>query len=148
MANLNQALEQLSIVLGTVDGVRRTYPEAPETLNDFPCFVIYTQTGTQSLFPEADTPMGKATRQHSVKAILYLGTEEHFEFSEIEKRARPFIEPVFDKLLENMSLNGTIETFMSNMSYSFGTSPVGGIRYWTIMFEIPFRLRTAVTIRK
>ena len=145
MASLVDALEQLSSILRTVDGVARVFPEAPEGIVEFPSFVIYTGSGTQTLFPEEDTPMGKVTRKHSIKAILYIEFSEKFDFPEIESRARPFIEKVYDKLLKNLTLNGTVETLLSPISYSFGTSRLAGFEYWTIMFDISYRVRPSVT---
>ena len=147
MASLVDALKQLSIILGSVDGVARAFTEAPEGLDEFPSFVIYTSAGTQTLFPEEDTPMGKATRKHTTKAILYIAFSEKYDFAEIENRARPFIEKVYDKLLENLTLNGTVETLLSPISYSFGTSRLAGYEYWTIMFDISYRVRPSVTTR-
>ena len=135
---ITTALTQMASILETNTDAVRAYANPPESLSEFPCFVIEWQEGDLTLATAGDLSNDLLT------ATVALYTNRQV-LPIASSAARPFIVAVRDTLTGNASLNSTALSVETIRFTGPGALEYGDQTYMGIRFEVDVRFKNAVT---
>lgn len=136
---INTALTELGTILEAETSCTKVYVNPPESLSEFPCFVLVYVGGSMTLATAGDLSHDILTAQ----IALYV-TRQSLPTS--STKVRPYIQEVRDALTGNATLNGScfrigpLTNFEGPGAMNYATDLHYGIR-----FECTIEFKDAVT---
>lgn len=124
--SIETVINQVVKIQKEIDGVRKAYEYLPSSINAFPCFVNFPDSGDMNV-----TPSRRETR-HTIRMLLYMSKADTIVS---DKNLRPFIEKVLDKFDENVTIGGKC-SYSRIRHYDYGMLMVGNVQYLGISFEL------------
>ena len=125
--SLDTVMNALADVESQIDGVKRSYPYMPPSINEFPCFVNVGKEGDVARLP--------SMRSVTHHATMYLYVTQGASLDETESILRPFLDLTFDMLDTNLTLNGACAN-SAIKHYSFGVLSYNSKTYLGIIFNL------------
>jgi hypothetical protein len=132
------ALTQMASILEANTDAVKAHANPPESLSEFPCFVLEWVRGDLGMTSASDTSNNLLT----AVVALYANRQVLATSSAV---ARPFITSVFEALAGNASLNGAALVVEDIRFEGPGGLDYGGQQYFGIRFEVDVRFKDAVT---
>lgn len=123
------ALTQMASILETNTDAVRAYANPPESLAEFPCFVLEWLRGDLGMAAAGDTSQQLLT----AVVALYANRQVLATSSAV---ARPFITSVFEALVGNATLNGAALVVEDIRFEGPGQIDYAGQQYFGIRFEV------------
>lgn len=126
---IESIITQVAAIQAAISGILRAYDQAPESLNELPCFVTFPANG------DLEWPRKPNLRrtQHALKMMLLVSRGGDLALA--EKKLRPFIAQVIQTFDQHLTLGGTCAS--SGISrYEYGHVEYAGVPYLGITFTL------------
>jgi hypothetical protein len=128
----------MATILEANTDVARAYANPPESLPEFPCYVIEWLRGDMGMASASDTG------NYLLTAVVALYVNRQV-LATSSAGARPFITSVFEALAGNASLNGAALVVEDVRFEGPGGLDYAGNQYFGIRFEVDIRFKPNVT---
>lgn len=129
---LTTAIEYLIARMGEIDGMRSFPKRPPDKISDFPFATAFPGTGVIGL----GNPLNSRRDVHTI--ILEIHVARKDLPNDID-RVLPFVDRVGTKLQNDVTLGGTVETIVGDISYTFG--PLGWFVQETIGWQFQIQVK-------
>ena len=138
MATLQDAIEAIQDVALTLSGVKEAPDYPTEAMNQFPFVVTYAASGTWER--ESDWKKGL----HTIFAEIHVSREL---LPRAIAQTMPYAETFPNALLNDPTLNGTVDTIVGEIRYTFGRLSLGGNQdeHIGFRFEIQVKQQNGIT---
>lgn len=129
---VNDITDSIATVCKGISGVQAAYSDAPDNLSVFPCFVVFSDTGS------IERNMSVRHSRHNLKMQLYMssGTDTASKSS----LAKSFIDLVIDTFDQHKTLKNAagVPTCVTSdiLDYKFGVMSYGALEYVGISFTL------------
>lgn len=117
-------------------GLKRAYPDAPESVADTPAMVIVPDQGKRK-WPATN---GLRSVDHEIHVQVLLGRSD---LASADQAAKPFIGAVFDLFDQNVTL-GALVTASGVTAYKYGKTTYGGVDFVAVDFTVSVMERTPI----
>ena len=125
------SLENIMSAIATVEkdivGIKRAYDQAPNSLNAWPCFVNFPDSGQIQRTTSLRIPV------HTIKLLLFVLKGADLPSS--EAKIRPFLDATLDAFDGHLTLNGACSNSRI-LSYKYGVLAYGGSQFLGISFDL------------
>lgn len=125
--SLSNIMTQIAVVEATITGVKRAYDKAPASINEFPCFINWPESGDIDRRPSSRWPT------HHI--VMELRVLKGGALPMAEAEIRPFLEATMNAFDSNLSLNGACGNSRI-IHYDYGVLPYNGTQFLGISFKI------------
>lgn len=134
--SLEAAIDALTTLAGTLDGLRRMYTDPPPSISEFPCGMVYIESGE---YTQITRCAGRG--DHNLVLAIY---ESNTITAQAIRRANRWPDLVRTLLRANLTLSGTVNYIgISNnqlFSYRAGPMPYNDILHYGVRFVIPVKI--------
>lgn len=134
--SLDAAIDGLRTRLGTMTGLVRTYPDPPESINEFPSLIVYSREGVMYYTASGGYSL------HTLVADVYLARQY---LPEVIDAAKPWPDRAFAALKADQTLGGAVSHVV------WDTTGGQGLRYQTMPLQYNqqqcFGVRFTVTVK-
>lgn len=113
----------------TITGIQAAYPDAPSSLNQFPCFLNYPSSG------DIGWPREMSVRNidHTINVDLLV--QKGGDLSSADRLCKPYIAKVIEAFDQNITLgNSCLAAGISH--YDYGVIEYAGVQYIGIKFTL------------
>lgn len=143
---IDDAVAALQTIVGAISGIRSAPDEPPERAAAFPFIICHQSTGT------FETETANDGTDTAVKGLHTIVLQLHVARRDLPRayaKAIPYPELIKNVIFKqaNLTLSGTIDTIVSEISYTFGDLEYGGVDTLGYIFQIPVKIKndTATT---
>ena len=134
--SLSTAIDGLRTRLATMTGLVRTYPDPPESINEFPSLIVYSKDGVMYYTASGGYSL------HTLVAEVYLARQY---LPEVVDSAKPWPDRAFAALKADQTLGGAVSHVV------WDTTGGVGLRYQTLPLQynqqLCFGVRFTITVK-
>ncbi len=125
--SLSSVMTAVSVMETAITGIKKAHDKAPVSLNTFPCFVNFPDSG--------DIKRAASHREtwHLIKMLLYVLKGADLPSAEAE--VRPYLDLVLAKFDSDLTIGGTVAT-SKIVAYRYGVLYYAGNPYLGISFDL------------
>ena len=124
--SIQSIITQVASLEATVSGVKHAYDTADSTINEFPAFINFPESGVINRTPNLRKTI------HRIKMLLYV-TDSVLASAEAE--LRPYLVATLDVFDTHLSLNSSAASSQI-VGYKYGVLEYGGQKYLGISFDL------------
>ncbi len=124
--SLTAACTQISRMLGTLTEIRRVYGDPPESLNEFPCAIVYPSSGEMSVLSAG---LNKSLHMVTIDIV-----QARQSLPVAVDLAKGWPEKVFALFAADLQLSGTVDAIVWPLTYRvlpmrYGVDVLFGVRF-------------------
>lgn len=134
--NYEDACDRIMTLMDGLSWIKAAPADPPAAPAQFPFAALFPQEGTSTLAADVKQDL------HTV------ALEIHWALRDMPRQvgdAKDRLDDVLNELHNDPTLNGTVDTIVSPITYEFGPMEYGALKTLGFIFHITFKQRTAVS---